>query len=383
MRLDWRHAFGGPGFAANPAGIGYAPEMVNGLLVQRLPNVERPGDGVDRPDRRPAPACPGAMDVDLPERLKLLGTDYGDQWRETLYPGFARDMDWQFFNAAAPEQRWNDELSIPAAAPYEIWNMHPEHAVLRGKASGSARTRLRGEKVRAAPCAGRGAAAADHRLVLPAHGAGHADLSRRDAHRRGRCRGHHACHAGNGGGRQPAAPPLPLREGLRESLQPRERRDPCAARRGTAAGLGHRPLAGPDRRARIDPGKEHQGQGRAPARRADGARTGGRPQGAPFPGTPPAEAFRQDAHAGRTARVHRQDTRLPARTGTQAGGSRGRRSRRRPGTTHPNRARRASTAAGSPTRKAGTRSSRARRNSKPRRSSRAWPASPRPRAPRP
>ncbi|WGT65741.1 DUF2169 family type VI secretion system accessory protein [Variovorax paradoxus] len=133
MRLDWRHAFGGPGFAANPAGIGYAPEMVNGLLVQRLPNVERPGDGMDRPDRRPVPACPAAMDVDLPERLKLLGTDYGDQWRETLYPGFARDMDWQFFNAAAPEQRWKDELSIPAAAPYEIWNMHPEHAVLRGR----------------------------------------------------------------------------------------------------------------------------------------------------------------------------------------------------------------------------------------------------------
>lgn len=62
MRLDWQHAFGGPGFAANPAGIGYAPEMVNGLLVQRLPNVERPGHGMDRPDRRPAPACPGAID---------------------------------------------------------------------------------------------------------------------------------------------------------------------------------------------------------------------------------------------------------------------------------------------------------------------------------
>lgn len=133
MRLDWQHAFGGPGFAANPSGIGHQPEQVNGLMVQRLPNVECPGECMDRPDRRPAPACPGAMDVDLPERLRLLGTDYGDQWRDTLYPGFARDMDWQFFNAAARAQRWQDELAIPAAAPYEIWNMHPEQVVLRGR----------------------------------------------------------------------------------------------------------------------------------------------------------------------------------------------------------------------------------------------------------
>lgn len=37
LPLDWRHAFGGPGFAPNPVGRGLVPEDDNGVPMLRLP----------------------------------------------------------------------------------------------------------------------------------------------------------------------------------------------------------------------------------------------------------------------------------------------------------------------------------------------------------
>ena len=133
MRLDWTRAFGGPAFADNPLGIGHAPELVNGLLVQRLPNVEHPQRRIDRPSRQPEPACFGAMDVSWPSRMRLIGKHYDAHWRENLFPGFSEDMDWRLFNAASPEQRWPDHDRIPGGTPYEVWNMHPTLPVQRGR----------------------------------------------------------------------------------------------------------------------------------------------------------------------------------------------------------------------------------------------------------
>ncbi|WP_431112307.1 DUF2169 family type VI secretion system accessory protein [Variovorax paradoxus] len=132
MRLDWTRAYGGPAFPDNPLGIGHQPELVNGMHVQRLPNVERPDRRIDRPSRVVEPACLGPVDVSWPARMRLIGSDYGTHWRENLFPGFAEDMDWRLFNAAAPEQRWAEADRIPGGTPYEIWNMHPEQPVLRG-----------------------------------------------------------------------------------------------------------------------------------------------------------------------------------------------------------------------------------------------------------
>jgi len=133
MRLDWSRAYGGPGFADNPLGIGHAPELVaDGSLVQRLPNVEHPHRRIDHPSRQPAPACLGAMDVSWPARMQLIGRHYDGHWRENLYPGFSQDMDWRLFNAALPDQRWSDSDRIPGGTPYEIWNMHPSQPVQRG-----------------------------------------------------------------------------------------------------------------------------------------------------------------------------------------------------------------------------------------------------------
>ncbi|MDH6594322.1 uncharacterized protein YjbI with pentapeptide repeats [Variovorax sp. TBS-050B] len=133
MRLDWTRAYGGPAFAENPLGIGHQPERVNGLQVQRLPNVEHPNRRIDHPGRVPEPACPGAIDVSWPQRMRLIGSDYGAHWRENLFPGFAEDMDWRLFNAAPPAQRWAEADRIPGGTPYEIWNMHPDQPVQRGQ----------------------------------------------------------------------------------------------------------------------------------------------------------------------------------------------------------------------------------------------------------
>ncbi len=50
LRVDWRHAYGGPGFEENPVGIGHGEKVVNGLRAHRLPNVEHPGARLHRPD---------------------------------------------------------------------------------------------------------------------------------------------------------------------------------------------------------------------------------------------------------------------------------------------------------------------------------------------
>ncbi|RZL64502.1 MAG: DUF2169 domain-containing protein [Variovorax sp.] len=133
MRLDWSRAFGGPAFADNPLGIGHAPEAVNGLMVQRLPNVEDPHRRIDHPARQMAPACLGAMDVSWPSRMQWIGQAYDAHWREHLFPGFSQDMDWRLFNAAAPEQRWPGLDRIAGGTPYEVWNMHPTLPVQRGR----------------------------------------------------------------------------------------------------------------------------------------------------------------------------------------------------------------------------------------------------------
>jgi uncharacterized protein YjbI with pentapeptide repeats len=132
MRLDWAHAYGGPDVPENPQGMGRVDEMINGVSVRRVPNVEAPDARMASRGEHVRPAGMGAIPPDWPQRMRLLGTAYGQQWLQEQYPGFADDMDWRFFNAAPPDQRWPDVGELPAGAGYEIWNMHPTEPVLRG-----------------------------------------------------------------------------------------------------------------------------------------------------------------------------------------------------------------------------------------------------------
>lgn len=133
MPLDWAHAYGGPGEASNPLGIGSHDERVNGVATRRLPNVESPASRMSARGQAIEPAGFGAIPLDWPQRLRLVGRDYGQTWLEQDYPGFARDMDWRYFNAAPPDQHWEGLTEVPAQAPYELWNLHPTKAVLRGQ----------------------------------------------------------------------------------------------------------------------------------------------------------------------------------------------------------------------------------------------------------
>ncbi|WP_427184039.1 DUF2169 domain-containing protein [Bordetella bronchialis] len=133
MRVDWTRAYGGPGVAENPLGMGAAEETVDGVRVHRLPNIESPDARLSHPSQRPLPAGYGALGMDWPQRARHLGSRYDQDWLENDFPGFAPDMDARYFQAAPPDQRAADPGATLAGAAYEIWNMHPEHAVLRGR----------------------------------------------------------------------------------------------------------------------------------------------------------------------------------------------------------------------------------------------------------
>jgi uncharacterized protein YjbI with pentapeptide repeats len=130
MPLTWSRAFGGEGFATNPTGRGFAPvERPTGPL-HALPNVERPEELVEAPGDRPRPAGFGAIDFALPQRMGKAGT-HDARWLEERYPGFAEDMDWTIFNAAAEDQ-WLPGFFRGDEAVQMI-NLHPTRPVLEGR----------------------------------------------------------------------------------------------------------------------------------------------------------------------------------------------------------------------------------------------------------
>lgn len=133
MRLDWSHAFGGPDIADNPLGIGAQDEDINGVRARRLPNIEHPLQRISAPGQRVAPAGLGALPVEWPQRASHMGRDYGQEWLEHDFPGFARDMDWRFFNAAPPDQWGPANAELAGGTDYALWNLHPEQPVLRGQ----------------------------------------------------------------------------------------------------------------------------------------------------------------------------------------------------------------------------------------------------------
>ena len=130
MPLTWSRAFGGEDFAANPTGRGYAPVEHPTGPVHALPNIERPGELIESPGDRPRPAGLGAIDFALPQRMGKAGT-YDARWLEERYPGYAADMDWTIFNAAAEDQ-WLPGFFRGDEA-VQMTNVHPTRPVLEGR----------------------------------------------------------------------------------------------------------------------------------------------------------------------------------------------------------------------------------------------------------
>ncbi|MGE0787236.1 MAG: DUF2169 domain-containing protein [Sandaracinaceae bacterium] len=129
MSLGWENAFGGEGFPMNPRGKGVAPVDD----VHPLPNVEAPGRLVDSIAARPEPASFMPLDFTWPQRARLAGT-YDQKWLDTRFPGFAEDMDWRIFNAAAVEQQ--QEAPFVGNEPILLENLHPKKARLTAQLPG-------------------------------------------------------------------------------------------------------------------------------------------------------------------------------------------------------------------------------------------------------
>jgi len=110
MPLTWAHAFGGEGFAKNPAGRGVKPIKGDKGEIHPLPNVEDPKALVGSPRDKPEPAALGPYDIASPHRMSKSGT-YDDRWMKERYPGFPEDFDWTFFNVAPEAQRFKGHLA--------------------------------------------------------------------------------------------------------------------------------------------------------------------------------------------------------------------------------------------------------------------------------
>jgi uncharacterized protein YjbI with pentapeptide repeats len=113
--LDYAHAFGGAGYAANPAG--------KGLRTRELPNVEHPDRYVRARGDAPEPAGFGPINPGWPHRARKIGEQYGAAYREKRAPYYAEDLDWTYFHAAPDDQqiqgylRGDEEVSLV--------NVHP------------------------------------------------------------------------------------------------------------------------------------------------------------------------------------------------------------------------------------------------------------------
>lgn len=119
--IRFTHAFGGEGFAENPAG--------KGVGGGELPGVEVRGQLIRSPDDRPPVASFGRIDVQLPQRMKKSGT-YDMRWFKTRYPGVAEDFDPTYFQLTPPDQ-WMKTF-FRGDEPFSVVNMHPDKPQVDG-----------------------------------------------------------------------------------------------------------------------------------------------------------------------------------------------------------------------------------------------------------
>ena len=124
VALAWENAFGGAGYAANPAGVGMSGDT--------LPALEDPSALITSRRDRPSPACFAPIGATWPARAAGLGT-YDARWRADRWPYFPEDFRWAHFQAAPPEQQlpW-----LEGDEPFTITGAHADHPVLRGALPG-------------------------------------------------------------------------------------------------------------------------------------------------------------------------------------------------------------------------------------------------------
>ena len=92
-----------------------------------LPNIEDPDNLTVHKNSTTPPAGFMPLDITSPENMKKLGT-YNAAWKNELWPGFAADMDYSFFNVAPKDQQL--EQFFEGGEQITLLNMHPEKKLL-------------------------------------------------------------------------------------------------------------------------------------------------------------------------------------------------------------------------------------------------------------
>ncbi len=124
MPIDYANAFGGDGYKNNPVGKGFGDiEDPNGR-VSPLPNIEYPDQLIHSPKDRPEPASFSRVDMMWKQRFSKSGT-YDKKYIRERMPGLPDDIDWSFFNDAAPDQ-WKEGF-FRGDESFEITNMNPDN----------------------------------------------------------------------------------------------------------------------------------------------------------------------------------------------------------------------------------------------------------------
>ncbi|NOQ30565.1 MAG: DUF2169 domain-containing protein [Helicobacteraceae bacterium] len=118
--LTYSNSFGGEGFSKNPTGKGYGNSI-------ELPNIENPKALISSKDQVSDPAGFMPYDISWEQCASKLGT-YDQKWKEELWPGFAADMDYTYFNVAPIDQQLPEYFK--GAEEIALTNMHPEHPLL-------------------------------------------------------------------------------------------------------------------------------------------------------------------------------------------------------------------------------------------------------------
>ncbi|WGS49449.1 DUF2169 domain-containing protein [Paraburkholderia sp. D15] len=142
LAIDWRHAYGGEGFADNPQGRGFDCRSGSGAgssdaggapnrAHRSLPNIEYPADLLTTRGQTIAPAALTPVEASRPQRRALYG-ELDRIWQEQDCPGFPRTLDPRYFNVAPLDQQLPTHDSLPDGATYEITRLHPERETIVG-----------------------------------------------------------------------------------------------------------------------------------------------------------------------------------------------------------------------------------------------------------
>ncbi len=126
LNLSYANSFGGPGFEANPVGVGYTiPKQRRSNAPLPLPLIEAPEALLKSPDDVTEPAGYGPLGKWYGRRRQQLGT-YDKAWERQRFPWFPENFVWDHFNVAPRDLQVDGYLRGDELVT--LTNLHPKHA---------------------------------------------------------------------------------------------------------------------------------------------------------------------------------------------------------------------------------------------------------------